>query len=747
MRGPITDWCRCHIVLAICCLTLLAPGADARPGGPPPAEPAQRVHGLEHAHQRIQPDERQPDVSPEQLRQSLTPPAPKRALLACDTAAFGSATGTALVTLVKGSTTECINTLFSVTGTLARQVFIESKMVTIANALTPNAQAYVGNNSGQTLQLILFLRAGYYVQYYAPDVVGAYGTALVNAIRPALAAFVANSHFRDVNDDHGAVLGEFVTLIDSSSENARHLGTFKGLLDRFNNTALASWYMRGATNNVFVGLFRGHYNDDFVAAVQADSSIIDALDSFGLRTEHLLGTDNQYLTVNAARELARFLQYPGALQTKARPKVRTLITSHSMTGPTAGVWVGAAEMADYYDGANCAYYGICDFRRALEQAVLRVTHNCGATLKMRAQDMTATQLTQSCGQLATQESYFHDKLKTGRLPVASDNNTSLEMVIFDSSLDYQTYAGALFGIDTNNGGMYLEGDPAASGNQARFIAYEAEWLRPAFEIWNLRHEYIHYLDGRFNMKGDFTTSSSQPTIWWIEGLAEYLSKQDDNDSVVTSGTSRAFQLSQILRNDYNSGADRVYSWGYLATRFMFERHPDQVNTFLAQFRAGNYSAYRQSLDALGTTNDAEFHSWILCVAMTSDPSTCVPPDSGPPPGTTPPCTATNAQKLDNGCYRGPLASTGNALYFYLYMPPGASHLRFKASGGTGNADLYVRAGTWPTTTAYDHRPYLPGNEESVEIPTPMTGGYYYLMLVARTPYSDVKLEAHFDGAP
>lgn len=749
MHSPITDACRCHSVLAVC-LTLFALGADARPNGPPPSESPRRTHALEksHAHERLQPDERAPHISPEQLREALTPPAPRRAALAaaCDTAAFGSASGNALVTLVKGSTEECVNTLFSVTGTLARQVFIESKMVTIANALYTSAGSYAGNNSAQTLQLIMFLRAGYYVQYYNPDVVGAYGTALRNAIRPALNAFVANSHFRDVNDDHGSVLSEFVILIDSSSENAQHLGTFKGLLDRFNATGLSYWYMRSATNNAFTGLFRGHYNADFVAAIQADSSIIDSLESFGLRHESLLGTDNQFLVVNAAREMARFLQYTGAVQTKTRPKVKALITNHSMTGPTAGVWVGAAEMADYYDNANCSYYGICDFRRALEQAVLVSNYSCGATLRMRAQDMTAAQFTQSCGALATQESYFHDKLKTNRLPVASDNNTSLEMVIFNSSTDYQTYAGALFGIDTNNGGMYLEGDPAASGNQARFIAYEAEWVRPTFKIWNLEHEYVHYLDGRFDMKGGFGDSVSQPTIWWIEGLAEYISKKNDNADAVQLGTSKAFQLSQILRNDYNSGTERVYYWGYLAVRFMFERQTTQVNTFVGQFRAGNYTGYRQSLDALGTSRDAEFHTWIDCVSTATDPSTCGSTDPGPGPGTGTPCTDPNPQVLGNGCYRGPFAST-DAQYFYLWVPAGARNLRFQTSGGTGNADLYVRAVSWPTTTTYDYRPYLAGNDETVDIPSPRAGNYFHVMVKARAPYTGVKLEARFDAAP
>ncbi|RKH66291.1 collagenase [Corallococcus interemptor] len=734
MRGSV-------IVFAVG-LMLCATSALARAGAPPPAGSSQAVHGLEHPRQRIQPDEREPELAPEPVRQKHAPVTPPRALVACEPAAFASASGAELVSRVKGATEACLNSLFSVTAPQSGQIFSESKMATIANALTVSAQQYVGDNSAQTLQLILFLRAGYYVQFYQSGTVGSYGAPLRDAIRPALAAFVANPHFNDVNDAHGAVLREFVILIDSAGETPRHLGTLRGLLDRFNAAAEASYSMSSATNSVYSGLYRGQFNPEFVAAVQADPSIIDSLESFIPRTEHLLGTSSQYLTLNAAREMARFLKHTGALQTLTRPKVKAVLLNHSMTGPSAGLWVGTAEMVDFYDKAHCAYYGTCDFRRTVEQAVLGITHTCGATLRVRAQDLTAAQLTQTCDQLATQEAYFHDTLKTNRVPVAGDNNTSLEMIIFDSSIDYQNYAGVLFGISTNNGGMYLEGDPSASGNQARFISYEAEWLRPAFEIWNLRHEYVHYLDGRFNMKGDFNTSISQPTVWWIEGLAEYISKKSDNASAVTQGKGKAFKLSEVLRNSYSSSTDRVYAWGYLATRFMFERHADQVGAFLEQFRAGNYTLYRQSLDALGTANDTEFHGWIDCVARATDPGVCVSPGSDP--GPTPACTASNPQQLESDCYRGPLASTGTPLYFYLYVPPGAHDLRFVASGGTGNADLYVRSGTWPTQTVYDFRPYLPGNDETVEIPAPATGGYYYLMLVARTPYSDVRLEAHFD---
>ncbi|GEN05748.1 microbial collagenase [Myxococcus fulvus] len=621
MRRPIMDGCRRHLFFTLC-LALFTSEAVARPGGPAPAEPLFKRHGHEHAHQRIRPDERPPDVAPENLRRALSLPAVARPLVACDPAAIGAASGDRLVTRVKSAAPDCLQTLFDVGGAPARQLFSESKMVTIAQALTADARAYAGNNSAQTLQLILFLRAGYYAQDRNPDVVGTYGTALRDAIRPALDAFVANSHFQDVNDTHGAVLSEFVTLIDSAKQTASHLGTLQGLLDRFDDAALASESMRGATSNVFFVLYNSHGDDDFVAAVRRDASLLDALDSFVARNRHLLGTDDQHLTVNAARELARFLQHPGTLRDRTRARVRALLDNHSKTGPTAGVWVSAAQMAEHFDVANCSSYGICGFRQALVQDVLGTTYECAPTLRLRVQQMSNIDLAVTCIVLSIRSLDFHARLGTTYVPVAGDNNAVLEMAIFDSSLDYQTYAGPMFGISTNNGGIYLEGNPSAPGNQARAILYEAEWVRPSFQVWNLEHEYTHYLDGRFDMQGDFGASTIQPTIWWIEGLAEYITRPTNHPDAVATGTQKTFQLSQILRNDYNSSSERIYTWGYLAVRFMFDRHASQVGIFLGQFRAGDYAAYRQSLDLLGTSYDAEFHQWLTCIATALDPLLC-----------------------------------------------------------------------------------------------------------------------------
>jgi PKD repeat protein len=89
------------------------------------------------------------------------------------------------------------------------------------------------------------------------------------------------------------------------------------------------------------------------------------------------------------------------------------------------------------------------------------------------------------------------------------------------------------------------------------------------------------------------------------------------------------------------------------------------------------------------------------------------------------------------------ATTGNARSFSIEVPAGATNLVFTTSGGTGDADLYVRKGSAPTTTTYDFRPYLDGNAESVTIASP-AAAKYYVMVRAYASYSGVTLRVSYE---
>ncbi|MFE6397648.1 collagenase [Streptomyces alboflavus] len=532
---------------------------------------------------------------------------------ACNVSDFTSKTGGALVQQIKSSETSCINTLFGVTGSDARALFREEQMVTVSHALRDAAVNYPGNNSGSITQIVLYLRAGYYVQWGQPDTVGSYGPALKSAVQGGLDAFFRSARAFDVTSANGETLAETVTLIDSSGENARFLNVVKRLLNDYDSSYDAHWWMVAAVNNTYTVLFRGHQVPEFVAAVQADQSVLTTLRDFAVTHDGLLGTDKSYLTANAGRELGRFLrheQFGGVVP----QLVKQLLDRSRITGRTAQLWVGLAEMTDAYDKDNCSYYNTCNLQQRVRDAVLTVKHTCAPSLRIVAQQMTSTELGAACSSLLAQDSYFHGVAKDNG-PVANDNNTTLEVVAFDSSSDYKTYAGIVFGIDTNNGGMYLEGNPAQAGNLPRFIAYEAEWLRPDFQIWNLNHEYTHYLDGRFNMYGDFAEGMKTPTVMWVEGFAEYISysyRGVTYDDAIEQAGKKTYRLSTLFDTTYdNADSTRVYNWDYLAVRYLIQSHPQDVTALLGHYRKGDWAAARNLLtNTIGTRYDADFANWL-----------------------------------------------------------------------------------------------------------------------------------------
>ena len=86
----------------------------------------------------------------------------------------------------------------------------------------------------------------------------------------------------------------------------------------------------------------------------------------------------------------------------------------------------------------------------------------------------------------------------------------------------------------------------------------------------------------------------------------------------------------------------------------------------------------------------------------------------------------------------PSVSSGNWSSTYT-MPVAAGHTAtFAISGGSGDADLYVRAGSAPTTSSYSCRPYKVGNNESCTF-TPGSNTTYYIRVNAYSSYSGVTL--------
>ncbi|MDR6991314.1 S8 family peptidase [Luteimonas sp. 3794] len=108
------------------------------------------------------------------------------------------------------------------------------------------------------------------------------------------------------------------------------------------------------------------------------------------------------------------------------------------------------------------------------------------------------------------------------------------------------------------------------------------------------------------------------------------------------------------------------------------------------------------------------------------------PDPDPDPGT---------GGLQNGVPVTGVSGAANSAQTWTFtVPAGARNLVIAISGGSGDADLYVRRGSAPTTSTYDCRPYRTGNTESCTFATPQAGTYH-ILIRGYTSFSGVTLRA------
>ena len=123
------------------------------------------------------------------------------------------------------------------------------------------------------------------------------------------------------------------------------------------------------------------------------------------------------------------------------------------------------------------------------------------------------------------------------------------------------------------------------------------------------------------------------------------------------------------------------------------------------------------------------------------PTPPTPPTPPPPPPEPPkPPEPGPIEVFDGDIFPNLDGNRGEQVHEYVInLPERAKNLKFAISGGIGDADLYVRAGSLPTTRSYDCRPYTSRNNETCLISVPREKVYYAIIRAYRN-YSGVRLE-------
>ena len=532
----------------------------------------------------------------------------------CDLEGFREKTEISLAKHIQNMSTDCLEELFSSASIEIRTAALRMQnMLYILQAAKEVSQNYNGVDTENTRKYFLFARTGYYNHFHNANSLdwqdGENKNRVDEASNKAVSAFISNSHFLDVSNEHGMALRE-VLILSGSLEIAPYLPAFKKHLAQFSMKYVNHHYMLSSINAILQNIYnRGLYRSRFVSAVSEDSELVILLTHLSLSDQYL-ETDAEYIITNAGFALSRLIKYnTAAIYPSVVSGIRSIFNKYDPLGKGASVYIYVLKNILYYQ--TCDLFSVCNLEKELEHQVLSIRHECiEVPVVIRAQSLNREQLSLACESLLITDNHFHKTLKTNRIPVQNDFNDKLEIIVFSNEDNYTLYSDMFFDNDANDGGIYLEGNPSIKNNTPRMITYIADWINtPIKPIWNLQHEYVHYLDGRFIKYGPYT----EGIVGWAEGLSEYISKQNNYPKTIQvyrENIENLLNLSDILQTSYNNQADIIYRWSYLAIRFLFENHPYEIDKFKSYFRNGLYESYNSYIkNHIDIYND-EFKDWL-----------------------------------------------------------------------------------------------------------------------------------------
>jgi hypothetical protein len=529
-------------------------------------------------------------------------------------AAWSAYNGNALVQQLKSATDydSCLRSLFSFDNTYGPSLFSNSNIDAVAREMYAISISHNGTLSSGMLGLTTYLHAATYHDFFQASV-----TLDANAKTQygyAVESFANNSHLWDLTSDALAILDEYMILCDY--EGVRHkpfaINVMKSAIRKLtiddnwltivNDNQLMQKYVT-AYNRMFFLLFRGIQPIDvqFESALNNDTAFFGLLSNLAKDIQIKNNTTLVLLTDNAVGEMARMMTST-VLKPKVEPHLASIANGLSRLTPN---WYRIIKAIN--EGGNCSSYNLCEnmtnVRTEIDNMLFPNTFTFDdgkLTVKTPLSYNTVLPLYYASKQVQSQVFRF---LETDQA-VANDPNVNLNMVLYGSLANYQDWQSLLNGLDSNNGGMYIE-------NGATFYTYERTKAESTFTLEELfRHEYVHYLQGRYMVNGSWGSSpiyANNRLVWFEEGMAEHFAGSTDSDGVTiresqgsaikNEGASQYMNVSQILSADYNNGF-KFYRYGNMLWSYWFKNDMTTAKEIVNLVRADNISGYDAKINQL-----------------------------------------------------------------------------------------------------------------------------------------------------
>lgn len=489
-------------------------------------------------------------------------------------------------------------------------VMSDAHVQAVSRRISALSAAHDGRNSSHLEEMFTYLHAVAYHDYARTEI-DVTDAPTVDAMRRAIADFGNAARTFDVTASNARTLREALYAGSAPGLRQHQLGLIVKVLATMDasHTAThkdATWAgaALAALSVNYLGVYPGNQDAAFHAAVKADPSYRAVFKAFAGHT-HLKGTVNSWVARDALGEYGRFGQIDG-LRDGVVADLGALIRSvETNFGSGSEQWAKIVSWLNFYDA--CAPYGVC--KADIEKKIFPYTYTYdNGAIKVRTglDRATVDQLYYASKQVKAQ---FHRVLGTEQ-PLAGDPNSTLNIVLYASRADYENYHPILTGYSTDNGGIYIENGATFYTYQRRVPQDSSLTLEELF-----RHEYTHYLNGRWAVPGFFGEGpwyQNDRTTAMDEGTAEFFDGATRDNGIAvrkslvrgiindTAGGGPRMSVRQILHATYDGDGFRFYNYAGTFFEFLWTERPALVREMYTRLRADDvagYDAWRERLSA------------------------------------------------------------------------------------------------------------------------------------------------------
>lgn len=510
-------------------------------------------------------------------------------------------------------------------------IFSTTNMTAVLNEVAAVAGQYVGTDDQKLLELLSFARIGYYHKYYNPV---SFDAALIQpTLVQAMQALANNPHFLDSGEVPGDLLYLWIVALDNSDLGYQLYGKLKAILMTFQNdlSRLAYYNQQYALYSVFYLIQRGAEHSEFANLIDVD--LINLLRWFAINQNF----NAQYVFIpnNATWALGKIYSKVPAFQAEALSALTDVITNQpNLSEPYLWAVKSVTWNADCKNLSNGNQLCKSTIVASLKNQLFTNHYSFDDGALMVDTPLTLTEMQALYHALKQVESQF-DRITETFTPLNGDPTPVLKVVIYGSRSDYETYHAFLFDLPTNNGGIYVE-------QMGIFFTYQRTPQESTYTLEDLfRHEYVHYLVGRFLIEGFWGAApiySNNRMVWFDEGMAEFLAWGTAGEGVkprkalvsrIQEDGANRMHIADILVSTYDSGF-KFYRYAGTLMNYWYQQRKDLLRGFLVAARNSDVTGFDdvknqvtadQSLDS---EYQAFLDSLIQNVNTLTDPSTTFP---------------------------------------------------------------------------------------------------------------------------